>query len=47
MFIVYMLYSRSLKKFYTGFTADPEQRMLFHNGGLEHIHEKAFLVENQ
>jgi putative endonuclease len=40
MFIVYILYSRSLKKFYTGFTADLEQRMLFHNGGLNTFTKK-------
>ena len=33
MFVVYILYSHSLKKFYTGFTADLEQRMVFHNQG--------------
>ncbi len=33
MFVVYILYSHSLQKFYTGFTADLEQRMAFHNAG--------------
>ena len=34
MFIVYILYSHSLKKFYTGFTSNMEQRLKFHNDGM-------------
>ena len=40
MFVVYILYSYSLKKFYTGFTADIEQRMMFHNSGMNHFTKK-------
>ena len=40
MFVVYILYSCSLKKFYTGFTADLEQRMMFHNTGKNHFTKK-------
>jgi putative endonuclease len=40
MFVVYILYSHSLKKFYTGFTADLEQRILFHNSGMNNFSKK-------
>ena len=40
MFVVYILYSYSLKKFYTGFTADIDQRMMFHNLGMNHFTKK-------
>ncbi len=40
MFVVYILYSRSLKKFYTGFTSNTEQRMLFHNNGMNNFTKK-------
>ena len=40
MYIVYIIYSYSLKKFYTGFTADLEQRMEFHNTGMNHFTKK-------
>ena len=40
MFIVYILYSYSLKKFYTGFTSDIIQRMTFHNSGANHFTKK-------
>ncbi len=40
MFVVYILYSYSLKKFYTGFTADLKQRMMFHNTGMNHFTKK-------
>ncbi len=37
MFIVYILYSESLGKFYTGFTSNMEQRMIFHNAGMNNF----------
>ena len=40
MFKVYILYSDSLKKFYTGFTSNLEQRLLFHNEGKNHFSKK-------
>ena len=40
MFVVYILYSHFLKKFYTGFTGDLGQRMLFHNSGMNHFSKK-------
>jgi putative endonuclease len=40
MFDVYILYSHSLKKFYTGFTGDLLQRMAFHNDGMNHFTKK-------
>ena len=40
MFVVYILYSRSLKKFYTGYTSDIEQRMVFHNSGMNNFTSK-------
>lgn len=40
MFIVYILYSHSLKKFYTGFTSDLAQRIIFHNTGINHFSKK-------
>jgi putative endonuclease len=40
MYIVYIIYSCSLKKFYTGFSADMEQRMAFHNNSMNHFTKK-------
>ena len=40
MFIVYILYSHSLKKFYTGFTSNIEQRIEFHNLGMNNFTSK-------
>ena len=40
MFIVYILYSHSLRKFYTGFTSDIDQRMEFHNSGKNSFSKK-------
>ena len=40
MFKVYILYSDSLEKFYTGFTSDIEQRLLLHNEGKNHFSKK-------
>lgn len=40
MFTVYILYSHSLKKIYTGFTSDLEQRIIFHNTGINHFSKK-------
>ena len=40
MFIVYILYSHSIKKFYTGFTSDLAKRMEFHNSGMNNFTSK-------
>jgi putative endonuclease len=40
MFIVYILYIYSLKKYYTGFTGDLEQGLEFHNSGTNHFSKK-------
>ena len=40
MFTVYILYSYSLTKFYTGFTSNIEQRIIFHNTGINHFSKK-------
>jgi len=31
---VYVLYNKSIKKFYTGFTGDPERRLKEHEAGI-------------
>ena len=40
MFVVYILYSPSLGKFYTGYTGDMEQRLVFHNTGMNSFSRK-------
>ena len=40
MFVVYILYSHSLTKFYTGYTGDLNQRMEFHNNRMNHFTKK-------
>ena len=40
MFVVYILYSHSLTKFYTGYSSDLNQRMEFHNNGMNHFTKK-------
>jgi putative endonuclease len=33
MFLVYILYSAKLDKYYVGYTGDSEQRLSYHNAG--------------
>jgi putative endonuclease len=40
MFVVYILYSQRLSKFYTGFTGNLVQRLVFHNEGKNHFSKK-------
>ena len=40
MFLVYILYSSSISKFYTGYTGDMEQRLMFHNTGMNSFSKK-------
>ncbi len=40
MYTVYILYSNSLKKFYTGYTGNLEQRLAFHNASVNSFSKK-------
>jgi len=41
IFIVYIIYSTSLDKYYIGYTSNLEKRLLEHNGGISDYTSKA------
>ena len=45
MFIVYILYSNSIDKYYVGYTNDLERRLLEHNRKKREIHQWWYSVE--
>ncbi len=40
MYFVYILYSKSINKFYVGYSENPENRLEFHNSELNNIWSK-------
>ena len=40
MFLVYILFSDTLQKFYVGFTSDVQKRLLHHNSGQDRFSKK-------